>query len=66
MIKTLSQNEVKLCCNGVGCPTIRKINNDQYEVTDDNGNRIIVNASEMKLMSDAVTVLENKQQLICG
>jgi hypothetical protein len=66
MIKRLNANEVKLCCSGNGCPVVRKIDEDNYEVTDDNGNKIVVKKGELALMADAVTTLDSKDQLICG
>ena len=66
MIQKLSSDSVRLCCNGQGCPVVKKINEDQYEVTDDFGNKILVRKAELALMTDAITAIDTKQQLICG
>lgn len=66
MIKRINNNEVKVCCNGKGCPVVKKLSEDAYEVTDDDGNKIIVKKAELKLMADAVTTLDGTNQLICG
>jgi len=66
MIKVINNNEVKLCCNGQGCPVVKKLSEDSYEVTDDDGNKIIVKKAELKLMADAATTLDGTNQLICG
>ena len=64
MIKRVTSNSVRLCCSGKGCPVVKKIDEDTYEVTDDKGNTIIVKKEELKLMSDAVERLDGKQQLL--
>jgi len=66
MIRRLNPDTVKLCCSSKGCPVVKKIDEDTYEVTDDNGNVIKVTKGELKLMSDAVTELDGEQTLICG
>jgi hypothetical protein len=66
MITRLNNNSVKLCCKGKGCPVITKIDENTYEVTDDQGNKIIVTKAELKLMSDAATTLDkDNRQLLC-
>ena len=62
----LDTNTVQLCCRGKGCPVVTKIDEDTYEVTDDNGNKIRISGAELKLMSDAANRFEGEQQLICG
>ena len=66
MITRLTDNSVKICCDGKGCPVVEKIDDNSYKVTDDNGNTIIVKKEELKLMADAVTTLNSTDQLICG
>jgi len=66
MIQKLTNDSVRLCCNGQGCPTVKKLNGDQYEVTDDFGNKIIVKKAELALMTDAIAAIDSTQQLICG
>lgn len=66
MIKRLNDNQVKVCCGKKGCPIVTKISEDVYEVTDDDGNKILIKKEELKLMADAVTTLNEKEQLLCG
>ncbi len=66
MIKRLTENSVKVCCGRQGCPVIEKIDEDHYKVTDDDGNSIIVKKEELKLMGDAVTTINEDQQLLNG
>ena len=66
MITRLSENSVKVCCGNNGCPVVEKIDDDHYQVTDDDGNKIIVKKEELKLMGDAVNTIDDDEQLICG
>ena len=66
MIKRLSESSVKVCCGKQGCPVIEKIDEDNYKVTDDDGNTIIVKKEELKLMGDAVNAIDGDQQLLNG
>jgi len=66
MIKRLTENSVKVCCGRTGCPVIEKIDEDHYKVTDDEGNTIVVKKEELKLMGDAVNVIDGDQELLCG
>ena len=66
MIIRNSETSVTLCCAKKGCPVVTKLDEDTYEVTDDFGKKIIVKKAELKLMADAVTVLDQKEQLLCG
>jgi hypothetical protein len=65
MIKRISDNSVKLCCNNNGCPTVTDIGEGLIEITDDNGNKIIVKKEEASLISDGVKTLD-KENLILG
>jgi hypothetical protein len=65
MIKRLNDNTVKLCCNGNGCPTMTDIGDGMVEITDDNGNKIVVKKEEASLISDGVKALEG-ENLILG
>ena len=42
MIKRETENIVRVCCGKKGCPTVEKLDEDSYKVTDDDGNTIIV------------------------
>lgn len=68
MLKRLSENEVQLCGRGKCCPIITKIDEDNYEVQDDYGNKIKVKKEELNLVADAVKALDKPadEQLICG
>ncbi len=65
MIKQLSENTVKLCCNGNGCPTVKDLGNGLVEITDDDGAKIVVKKEEAALISDGVKVLDG-EKLILG
>jgi hypothetical protein len=66
MITRLTENSVKICCGKQGCPVIEKVDEDHYKVTDDEGNTIIVKTDELKLMGDAVNVIDGEEELLCG
>ena len=65
MIKRISDNSVKLCCDGKGCPVVTDIGEGLIEITDDNGNKIIVKKEAASLISDGVKTLD-KENLILG
>jgi hypothetical protein len=65
MIKKISDNSVKLCCNGKGCPVVTDIGEGLVEITDDNGNKIVVKKEEARLISDGVKTLDG-ENLILG
>lgn len=65
MIKRETNDMVRLCCSKKGCPTIKDIGEGLVEITDDDGNKIIVKKKEAELISDGVKTL-NGQKLILG
>ena len=65
MIKQLSENSVKLCCKGKGCPIVTELADGRVEITDDDGNKIIVKKEEALLISDGVKTIDS-QKLILG
>jgi len=65
MIKRINDNSVKICCNGKNCPTVTDIGNGLIEITDDDGNKIVVKKEEANLISDGVKTLDG-EKLICG
>jgi hypothetical protein len=65
MIKIIDNNSVRLCCNRKGCPVVREMENGLVEITDDDGNKIIVKKEEALLISDGVKTID-KQKLILG
>ena len=65
MIKIINDNSVKLCCNGNGCPVLTDIGEGLIEITDDNGNKVILKKEEASLISDGVKTLDG-ENLILG
>jgi hypothetical protein len=65
MIIKLTDNSVKLCCNGKGCPVVTELADGMIEIVDDNGNKIVVRKEEAALISDGVKSI-NEQKLILG
>jgi hypothetical protein len=65
MIKRVDEKSIKLCCNNKGCPTMTDIGDGMVEITDDNGNKIVVKKEEASLISDGVKALDG-EKLICG
>ncbi len=68
-MKRLSENEIQLCKRPNGCcPIITKIDEENYEVLDDYGNKIRVKKEELEMVSDAVKALDKPKdgQLLCG
>ena len=65
MIKVLTNNSVKLCCKGKGCPVVTELTDGMVEITDDFGNKIIVKKEEALLISDGVKTIDN-QKIILG
>ena len=66
MIKNIAPNQVKIFCGKKGCPVVTKLGEDSYQVTDDDGNTIVVKKAELKLMGDAVTTLDGDEKLLLG
>lgn len=64
MIKQISNNSVKLCCNKKGCPIVTDIGDGMVEITDDDGNKVIMKKEEALLLSDGVKILEGRQLLL--
>jgi hypothetical protein len=65
MIIRENKNTVKLCCGKKGCPTVTDLGNGLVEITDDDGNKIVVKSEEAALISDGVKTL-NGEKLILG
>ena len=65
MIKRIDASSVKLCCQGKGCPVVKDLGDGTVEITEDNGNKIIVKKEEAQLISDGVKTL-NGETLILG
>ncbi len=65
MIIKLTDNSVKLCCNGNGCPVVTDLGNGMVSIVDDDGHKIVIKKEEAALISDGVKTL-NEKQLILG
>ena len=66
-MKRLSNDSILLCGKGKCCPVITRIDEDTYEVKDDDGNIIRVKKSELDMVADAVKTLdEDNRDIICG
>lgn len=64
----LNDNTVKLCCQTKkGCPELTKVDDEFYSIKDDDGNIIKIHKDELKLVGDAVKLIdESKEKLILG
>lgn len=62
MLRRNGENIV-LCGRGKCCPEVRKVDEDTYEIIDDDGNKIRVKKENLALIPDAVSVLEGQQLL---
>lgn len=67
-MKMLNDNTVKLCCQTKkGCPELTKVDDNFYSIKDDDGNIIKIHKDELKLVGDAVKLIdESKEKLILG
>jgi preprotein translocase subunit YajC len=61
----MNGDAVVLCGKGKCCPEVKKIDENTFEVTDDDGNTIRVTKAQLQLIPDAVKILGG-EQLICG
>jgi hypothetical protein len=53
MIIKLTENSVKLCCNGNGCPTVSKLPSGQFMIQDDYGQFVKITEDEILNLSKA-------------
>lgn len=65
MIKIIDRNTVKLCCNNQNCPLVTELPDGRIQITDDDGNSVIVKKEEANLISDGVKTID-EQKLILG
>lgn len=68
-VRVESPNKVTLCGDKICCPTLERLANGKYVLTDDDGNSVILTAEQAKLINAGVEVINNKtikEQLICG
>lgn len=57
MIKRLSENSIKLCCNRKGCPVVEKGVDDKFTILDDYNNVVILTKEEILAVSEAAQQL---------
>lgn len=62
-VKRETEKSVRLCCGGK-CPVVADIGDGMVEITDDNGNKVVMKREEAALISDGVKVLEGKQLIL--
>lgn len=65
-VKKVNDSTVKLCCGGRGCPELTDLGNGMFQLTDDNGNKVILKKEELNLIGDAVKVVSKDEKLILG
>jgi hypothetical protein len=67
-MKRIAENQMLLCGKGKCCPVITKIDEDNYEVKDDDGNVIRVKKHELEMVTDAIKALDEPEDrdVICG
>ena len=59
MIKRLSENSVKLCCNKNGCPVIERNDDGEFTIKDDYENTVTLSKAEILAVSEAAkTILD--------
>ena len=64
MVKLETNNSVRLCCGGKGCPVIKDLGNGMVEITDDHGNTVIMKKEEALLIKDGIQVLDSRQLIL--
>lgn len=55
---------IVLCGKGKCCPTVEKMDDEFYKVTDDDGNSIRVKKEALELIPDAVKIISGEQLLL--
>ncbi len=59
-------DKVAVRCGRDSCPTVEKLEDGRFLVTDDDGNQIVVKQEELALMGDAVNTINEDRQLLNG
>ena len=57
-LKQLPQGEILLCCGKGGCPRLKKLSEDKVQITDDDGNTVVMEATQAKLITQALSQLD--------
>lgn len=63
-IKDISSDSVKLCCGKNGCPVVKDLGDGRVEITDDDGNKVIMQKEEAALIVDGMKRLDEKSLLL--
>ena len=58
-------DNIVLCGKGKCCPTIKRVDDDTYVITDDDGGTVKIKKDQVELIPDAVKAI-NGEQLILG
>ena len=61
MIKKESENKVRVCCGRKGCPTVEKLEDGRFLVTDDDGNKVKMDIDQAKLLLKMKALKAKKQ-----
>lgn len=57
---------VRLCARKTCCPTMKSMNDGTVKITDDNGNSIIIDRSQARLINDGLNLLDgDSTELLC-
>jgi hypothetical protein len=52
-------NEIILCCGkGKGCPRLKKVPQDKVQITDDDGNQVVLDTTQARLIAQALDQLD--------
>lgn len=60
MLKKIN-NGVMLCCGKAKCPVVNLEKNDQLSIVDDDGNKVILDISQAKLLNKAIEQLQDNK-----
>ena len=58
-LQKLPQGEILLCCGKGGCPRLKEVSEDKVQITDDDGNTVIMEKTQAKLITQALDQLND-------
>lgn len=65
-LKLNPNGSVKLCARKSCCPILEDLGNGLVKITDDNGNSIIIDKTQARLINDGLNLIDNSSsQLLC-
>lgn len=69
--KVCSEKKIILCGDKICCPTLEKIGENLYKLTDDDGNSVVITSEQAKLLNNGISLFNSnqsltKEQVICG